>query len=29
MLEDKNLYDFSEYPTNHPNYNILNKKVYR
>ena len=22
MLEDKNLYDFSEYPINHPNYNI-------
>ena len=27
MLEDKNLYDFSEYPTNHPNYDITNKKV--
>ena len=27
MLENKNLYDFSEYPTNHPNYNIINKKV--
>ena len=27
MLEDKILYDFSEYPTNHPNYNIINKKV--
>ena len=27
MLEDKNLYYFSEYPTNHPNYNIINKKV--
>ena len=27
MLEDKNLNDFSKYPTNHPNYNIINKKV--
>ena len=27
MLEDKNLYDFSEYPKDHPNYNIENKKV--
>ena len=27
MLEDKNIYDFSEYPTNHPNYDITNKKV--
>ena len=27
MLEDKNLYDFSEYPINHPNYDITNKKV--
>ena len=27
MLEDKNLYDFSEYPTNHPSYDITNKKV--
>ena len=27
MLEDKNLYDFSEYPKNHPNYDISNKKV--
>ena len=27
ILEDKNLYDFSKYPTNHPNYNIINKKV--
>ena len=27
MLEDKNLYDFSEYPTDHPNYDITNKKV--
>ena len=27
MLEDKNLYDFSEYPTDHPNYDTTNKKV--
>ena len=27
MLEDKNLYDFSEYPKNHSNYDITNKKV--
>ena len=27
MLEDNNLYDFSEYPKDHPNYNITNKKV--
>ena len=27
MLEDKNLYDFSEYPEDHPNYDIKNKKV--
>ena len=27
MLEDKNLYDFSEYPTDHPNQNIKNKKI--
>ena len=27
MLEDKNLYDFSEYPKDHPNYDITNKKV--
>ena len=27
MLEDKNLYDFSNYPINHPNYDITNKKV--
>ena len=27
MLEDKNLYDFSNYPVNHPNYDITNKKV--
>ena len=27
MLKDKNLYDFSEYPTNHPNYDTINKKA--
>ena len=27
MFEDNNLYDFSEYPKNHPNYNIINKKA--
>ena len=27
MLENKNLYDFSNYPINHPNYDITNKKV--
>ena len=27
MFEDKNLYDFSEYPKNHPNYDIINKKA--
>ena len=27
MLEDKNLYDFSEYPKDHLNYDITNKKV--
>ena len=27
MFKDKNLYDFSEYPKNHPNYDITNKKV--
>ena len=27
MLEDKNLYDFSEYPIIHQNYDITNKKV--
>ena len=27
MLEDKILCDFSEYPINHPNYDITNKKV--
>ena len=27
MLENKNLYDFSDYPINHTNYDITNKKV--
>ena len=27
MLENKNLYDFSDYPKNHPNYDMTNKKV--
>ena len=27
MFEDKDKYDFSEYPKDHPNYNITNKKV--
>ena len=27
MLENKNLYDFNNYPINHPNYDITNKKV--
>ena len=27
MFENKNLYDFSEYPKDHPNYDITNKKV--
>ena len=27
MRNDKNLYDFSEYPKNHPNYDITNKRV--
>ena len=26
MLENENLYDFSDYPINHPNYDITNKK---
>ena len=26
MLENKILYDFSDYPINHPNYDITNKK---
>ena len=28
MYEDRNLYDFSDYPKNHPNYSLNNKKVY-
>ena len=28
MYEDRHLYDFSEYLTNHPNFNLTNKKVY-
>ena len=28
MYEDGYLYDFSDYPKDHPNYNIVNKKVY-
>ena len=27
MYENKNLYDFSEYPKNHPNFDMSNKKV--
>ena len=27
MLENKNLYEFSDYPINHPNYDITNKKL--
>ena len=27
MLEEEELYDFSEYPLNHPCYNLTNKKV--
>ena len=27
MFENKELYDFSEYPTDHPNYSLTNKKV--
>ena len=27
MYENKNQYDFSEYPKNHPNFDISNKKV--
>ena len=27
MYEDKNQYDFSEYPKNHPNFDMSNKKV--
>ena len=28
MYEDGNLYDFSDYPKNHPNFSLTNKKVY-
>ena len=28
MYEDRHLYDYFEYPTNHPNFNLTNKKVY-
>ena len=28
MYEDRHLYDFSEYPNDHPNYSLNNKKVY-
>ena len=28
MYEDRRLYDFSDYPKDHPNYNVVNKKVY-
>ena len=28
MLEDSHLYDFSDYPKDHPNYSLTNKKVY-
>ena len=28
MYEDSHLYDFSEYPINHPNYSLNNKKIY-
>ena len=28
MYEDRHLYDFSDYPKDHPNYNVSNKKVY-
>ena len=28
MFEDKDKYDFSEYPINHPNYDITNKKFW-
>ena len=27
MIENKNQYDFSEYPENHPNFHMSNKKV--
>ena len=28
MYEDGNLYDFSDYPKDHPNYSLNNKKIY-
>ena len=28
MYEDKELYDFSEYPEDHTNFNISNKKIF-
>ena len=28
MFEDSHLYDFSDYQKDHPNYNVVNKKVY-
>ena len=28
MYEDRHLYDFSDYPKYHPNYDVVNKKVY-
>ena len=28
MLEDSHLYHFSDYPENHPNYSLTNKKMY-
>ena len=28
MYEDRHLYDFSDYPTNHPNFSLTNKKVF-
>ena len=28
MYEDRHLYDFSDYSKDHPNYNVVNKKVY-
>ena len=28
MYEDRHLYDFSDYPKDHQNYNVVNKKIY-
>ena len=28
MYEDRHLYDFSDYPKDHPNDDVVNKKVY-